>query len=390
MNSARVYQWLAQEPGQAALLGGVGADQGGRILQKFLNNSGVVSYLAEHSDLPTGHCIALVQGPERTLGKFKGIVCNTITTPPSYLHTGHCTDLVQGPERTLGLNTVLNSEVVYVEGYFLIHSPEVTCKLAQLSHKHNKKFVFNLCGEYVCENIEFVQQVLQLFPYINFLFGNRSEFKAFLRTAQENNIYSPILQKLNKVESTESSNIQCTNNLSNDNYLIAVVTEGSEKVSLHFIPPEADSKTTADSSLTADIYSSAADLPAESSPSDLISTPDLSPTFKSKSTTDSCSISFPVPPVPESEIQDTIAAGDSFIAGFIYTLIHRGTLDHCVKNAIWTAQKMIRQSGSSLPSTLPDLPEAQCRLPKNPSNLLSPKKKGVPMEKAKKSLKIKS
>ncbi len=74
---------------------------------------------------------------------------------------------------------------------------------------------------------------------------------------------------------------------------------------MHFIPPEADSKTTADSSLTADIYSSAADLPAESSPSDLISTPDLSPTFKSKSTTDSCSISFPVPPVPESEIQVT-------------------------------------------------------------------------------------
>ena len=33
MNSARVYQWLAQEPGQAALLGGGGADQGGRILQ---------------------------------------------------------------------------------------------------------------------------------------------------------------------------------------------------------------------------------------------------------------------------------------------------------------------------------------------------------------------
>ena len=33
MNSARVYQWLAQEPRQAALLGGVGADQGGRILQ---------------------------------------------------------------------------------------------------------------------------------------------------------------------------------------------------------------------------------------------------------------------------------------------------------------------------------------------------------------------
>ena len=67
---------------------------------------------------------------------------------------------------------------------------------------------------------------------------------------------------------------------------------GSEKVSLHFIPPEADSKTTADSSLT-----------AESSPSDLISTLDLSPSFKSKSTADFCSTSFPVPPVPESEIQ---------------------------------------------------------------------------------------
>jgi len=292
LNTVRVYQWLAQKPHQAAVLGGVGADQGGKILQKFLANAGVYSRLAEQVNHPTGHCIALVQGAERTLVANLGAAN----------HYG-LDDL-----NVDNIKLIQRSQVIYVEGYFLIHSPEVTFKLAEFARTHKKKFVFNLCGEYVCEQENFVKDVVELLPSIDYLFGNRSEFSVFLRTAQRINISSSILQRLIQVQGREKTPVD-DDILQPANCLTAVVTEGSESVTLHFI-----------------------------------------------SESDVSSYSFPVLPAPQDEIKDTIAAGDSFIAGFVYTLINQGSLHQCVENAIWTAQKMIRQSGASLPSTKPNLP----------------------------------
>jgi len=156
-----------------------------------------------------------------------------------------------------------------------------------------------------------VKDVVDLLPYIDFLFGNRSEFSVFLKKAQSIKLASSILQKLIQVQGREKTPVD-DDILQPSNCLTAVVTEGSESVSLHFITDSVVS-----------------------------------------------SYSVPVLSVPDNEIKDTIAAGDSFIAGFVYTLIQQGSLQHCVDNAIWTAQKMIRQSGSSLPSTKPNLPHQQ-------------------------------
>ena len=55
------------------------------------------------------------------------------------------------------------------------------CRFAQ---KHQKTFVFNLCGEYVCEDITYVQNVLAILPFVDILFGNLSEFEVFIDTIE--------------------------------------------------------------------------------------------------------------------------------------------------------------------------------------------------------------
>ena len=101
--------------------------------------------------------------------------------------------------------------MIYVEGYFLSHSPEATMELARrvkkmfiklqknihclgfkksqpplfrFAQKHKITFVFNLCGEYVCEDITYVENVLAILPFIDILFGNLSEFEVFIDTIE--------------------------------------------------------------------------------------------------------------------------------------------------------------------------------------------------------------
>ena len=82
-------------------------------------------------DLPTGHCIALVEGAERTLAANLG-AANKFSVE----------DLWQGKNRTMleGAKVELflvvfeqdfPFKVIYVEGYFLSHSPEAAMELAR-------------------------------------------------------------------------------------------------------------------------------------------------------------------------------------------------------------------------------------------------------------------
>lgn len=42
-------------------------DEGGKVLENLVNTDKVVTAFARQASLPTGHCIALVEGAERTL-----------------------------------------------------------------------------------------------------------------------------------------------------------------------------------------------------------------------------------------------------------------------------------------------------------------------------------
>jgi len=303
LNTARVFQWLSPTPSSAVFLGGLGKDDSGAVLESLVNSDAVLTAFAKQEDLPTGHCIALVEGAERTLAANLG-AANKFSAE----------DLWQGNNRTL----LEGSKVIYVEGYFLSHSPEATMELARFAQKHKITFVFNLCGEYVCEDITYVENVLAILPFIDILFGNLSEFEVFIDTieAKLEDTSSSVIRNLRAMirsEGVEDLDMKIENICespvrSKPKSLIAVVTEGCEPVQCYSIGERL--KT----------------------------------------------ISVEVPRLPQAAVKDTIGAGDSFIAGFIFVLLREGSLRSCIEYAIWTAQKMIQQVGVTLPTSKPEPP----------------------------------
>ena len=67
LNSVRVFQWLSGDMKRSVFLGGLGMDDNGDVLDNLVRNHGVLTSFALNKDLPCGHCIALVNGDERTL-----------------------------------------------------------------------------------------------------------------------------------------------------------------------------------------------------------------------------------------------------------------------------------------------------------------------------------
>jgi len=302
LNTARVFQWLSSSANSAVFLGGLGKDDGGTVLESLVRGDGVATAFAKQNDLPTGHCIALVEGSERTL------VANLGSANKYSID-----DLWAGNNQAL----LENCKVIYVEGYFLSHSPEASMELARFAQKHNITFVFNLCGEYVCEDITYVENVLAILPFVDILFGNLSEFEVFIDTIEAKLETSSIviknLRAMIRSEGVENLDMKIENICespvkSKSRSLIAVVTEGCEPVQCYSIGERL--KT----------------------------------------------ISVGVPRLPPSSVKDTIGAGDSFIAGFIFVLLREGSLRSCIEYAIWTAQKMIQQVGVTLPNTRPEPP----------------------------------
>ena len=101
-----------------------------------------------------------------------------------------------------------------MEGYFLSHSPDAALELAVFAQQHKITFVFNLCGEYVCEDIGYVENVLKILPYVDIMFGNKSEFDVFVNTVEAKlETSSSLIQKLRAmITGTERKLFQHSNN----------------------------------------------------------------------------------------------------------------------------------------------------------------------------------
>jgi len=301
LNTVRVFQWLTGRRHSSVFLGGLGNDRSGRLLQDLVEADGVRTGFAVQPDLPTGHCIALVRGAERTL-------CANLGAANSY----QLGDLWAGDNQAM----LQHAKVIYVEGYFLSHSPDATLELALFAQRNKKTFVFNLCGEYVCEDIKYVENVLKILPHIDIIFGNRSEFDVFINTVEAKlETSSLIIKNLRAMitgEGVDNLELKIENICespvkSKPRSLIVVVTEGCQPVQCYSIGE-----------------------------------------------TQLNTVSVPVPPLDKHCIKDTIGAGDSFIAGFISVYLRKGSLKSCIEYAIWTAQRMIQQVGVTLPETPPD------------------------------------
>ena len=87
------------------------------MLEDILQSDQVSHRMVTVTDKPTGHCLALVQADQRTLVANLGAAAHY-----------KLTHLWQGDNRTI----LGQSTVIYVEGFFLSHSPDVVLDIAKL------------------------------------------------------------------------------------------------------------------------------------------------------------------------------------------------------------------------------------------------------------------
>ena len=98
-----------------------------RRLQNRCVGRGRLNQGESQADLPTGHCIALVEGAERTLVANLGAANRWLSLHIYLVARYSVEDLWRGNNSTL----LEASKVIYVEGYFLSHSPEASMELAR-------------------------------------------------------------------------------------------------------------------------------------------------------------------------------------------------------------------------------------------------------------------
>ena len=96
----------------------MGSERMFAVLEDTLEKEGVAQRLVVVADQPTGHCLGLVQGDQRTLVANLGAAAHF-----------QLDDLWAEDNRSsLGQSTI-----IYVEGFFLSHSPDVVLDLAKFS-----------------------------------------------------------------------------------------------------------------------------------------------------------------------------------------------------------------------------------------------------------------
>ena len=217
MNTLRVFQWLSGKENQSAFLGGIGMDDNSQVLDDLVKKDGVITAFSWNKCHPTGHCIALVEGEERTL-------CARLGAAEHY----SCEDLWSQSNK----EHLENAKVVYIEGYFLFHSFEAVMEVANYTKSMNIPLMINLSGEYVCKDVAYVKNVIKLLPYVNFIFGNASEFNVFLETVKEKlevrpTVIDNLLRQIDPARTDAENEIQTS---AVDTNLKAIVTDGSNPV----------------------------------------------------------------------------------------------------------------------------------------------------------------
>ena len=165
---------------------------------------------------------------------------------------GHCLGLVQGDQRTLAANlgaaaqyqladrdslnlNLGQATVVYVEGFFLSHSPEVVMEIARFCQAEKMMFVFNLCGEYVCQDLDYCRNVIKLLPFIKFLFGNKNEYDVFIKTVSLLDLKDDVKQCVDKLiegaASSDEENLQLVEDCDiEEEHQFCIVTNSNQPV----------------------------------------------------------------------------------------------------------------------------------------------------------------
>jgi len=270
-NSIRVAQWMIGQPGATSFIGCVGKDSYGEQLRKSAEADGVSVRYLEDAKTPTGTCACLIKDTERSLvANLAAANCYQV----EHLLSEEITPVKEA------------AKYFYLAGFFLTVSPPSIMHIAEHASKNGKTFMMNLSAEFICQF--FSDPLQKALPYIDILFGNESEAKAFGESQKYDDVSVPAVAL--KLASWERVG---------DKPRIVVITQGSDCT--------------------------------------VVAT-------EGKVTT------YAVTPVAKESIVDTNGAGDAFVGGFISQLVQGKPIDTCVAAGHYAAGVVIQVSGTVLPN----------------------------------------
>jgi adenosine kinase len=186
---------------------------------------------------------------------------------------------------------VTNTDVFYVGGYHLTVCPPAALALGKHAAEANKPFMLSLSAGFVPQF--FKDQVAELMPYCDYVFGNENEFKTWGesqghggdKTMQE---YSKLMAKVPKANEKRARVTICTQGT--DATIVAIAEPGKEEVEVK---------------------------------------------------------EFAVPVVEKEKINDTNGAGDAFAGGLCAGIAQGKSLEESIKMGHWLAKLSIQELGPS-------------------------------------------
>jgi adenosine kinase len=163
-NTARVAQWMLQQPQSASFFGCVGADEYAERVRRAAEGDHVRVHYQVDAKEPTGTCACLIFHHERSLVANIAAANNF---KPAHLETPESKAIID------------KAQVFYSSGFFLTVSPDSVMMLAKHALEHNKLYVSNLSAPFICQFFD--KPLLALLPYCDIIIGNESEAEAFAK-----------------------------------------------------------------------------------------------------------------------------------------------------------------------------------------------------------------
>ncbi|KAF7456391.1 Cgd8-2370-like protein [Cryptosporidium felis] len=301
LNSLRVCKELSNKDGtdgqnknkdegiSVFFSGGISDDSGGILLQELLTEAEIEYefHITNKPNLETGKCVVFVTDIERTLLAGLGAA-------KEYSVTTFESERIQ--------DALKSTSIFAASGFFIEVCFEAVLKAAQFIQSRREKecsFIFGLSAVYITEN--YIEEISQLFPMIDYLIGNQFEFAS---------LYKNII-KLN----SESDNIFAEEDLSSleDHTIEAILTE------IHkYLKP------------TCVLLCTRGHLPVVS----------LDPKgSSSKIQHHECIY------VPKEKLVDVNGCGDAFKGGFIYGLSNSFPLNACIYMGHYAASTVAQNVG---------------------------------------------
>lgn len=265
-NTLRIVQWLTKVNHLTTFFGSIGNDKFADIMYNQATLDGVnVRY--KRINEPTGTCMVLITGNNRSL-----------CTNPGSSKKFEFDFLVNEENKTL----LQTAKYYYLGGFFLNVCLTTVTEVAKLAAENNRQFLFNLSAPFICQKHKEV--LLELVPYIDVLFGNRSEIEALA-----------VSFKIDKGSLQEKIRV-ITNwkKINTTKIRLVVITQGEN----HILVGKEEQVLT-----------------------------------------------FSVQKLEKNKIVDTNCAGDAFVGGFLSQYIQDHDIEACVKCGIWTASEIIQKNG---------------------------------------------